>query len=117
MRKPKLLLDENIGFLVIRRLRREKYDVLSVLEEMPGAGDSVVLAKARREKRIVVTLDQDFGGLVFRDLKKHAGIILLRLEHESAENIAQILLSVLKQYGDQLSSKFVVASEDQVRIR
>lgn len=117
MRKPKLLLDENTGSLVVSRLRREKYDVLSVLEEMPGAEDSIVLAKAQQEKRIIVTLDQDFGRLVFRDLKKHRGVILLRLKHESAENIVQVLLNILNQYGDQLSNKFVVASEHQIRIR
>src|SRR3989344_7464281 len=110
MGKPKLLLDENIGLLVARRLRREKYDVLSVLEEMPGAEDSAVLAKAQQKNRIIVTLDQDFGRLIFRDSKKHRGVILLRMKHESADNIAQVLLNVLKQYGDQLSSKFVVAS-------
>lgn len=117
MGELKLLLDENIGFLVVERLRKEKYDVVSILEEMPGAEDSVVLAQARREKRVVVTLDQDFGRLVFRDSKRHAGVILLRLEHESTENITQVLLNTLEQYGNQLSNRFVVASEHQVRIR
>lgn len=117
MGKPKLLLDENIGFLVAERLRKEKYNTVSVLEKMPGVEDSIVLAKAREEERVIVTLDHDFGRLVFRDLKKHAGVILLRLEHESAENIARVLLDTLKQYGNQLANKFVVASEHQVRIR
>ena len=117
MIKPKLLLDENIGKKVASRLRDAGWDVVSILEEAPGIEDPKVLKRAVKEKRIVVTLDQDFGTLIFRDSNKHVGVLLLRLEKESAENLFQTINRVLKQYGKALEKKFTVASESQVRIR
>ena len=117
MAEPKLLLDENIGYAVASRLREAGRDVLSILEESPGLEDVEVLKIAKKEKRIVVTLDRDFGALVFHDSKQHVGVLLLRLEKESAENISRTINNVLNQYGKKLERKFTVASESQVRIR
>lgn len=117
MGKPKLLLDENIGKRVVLALRKSGFDVASILEDMPGSTDVLVLKKARKEKRILVTLDRDFGALVFRDSESHVGVLYLRLQTESAENILFVLRSVLQEYGDKLKKKFAIASERDVRIR
>lgn len=117
MAKPKLLLDENIGGIVADLLRKRGYDVKSVLEDMRGAEDATVLASAVKEKRIVVALDKDFGMLVFRYSEKHLGILFLRLQRESAENIYSVLLNVLSLYSKKLQGKFVTASEYRIRIR
>jgi len=48
--------------------------------------DLNILALAVREKRMVVTMDKDFGELVYRSREPHAGVLLLRLEEaRSAE--------------------------------
>ncbi|MDP2364281.1 MAG: DUF5615 family PIN-like protein, partial [Ignavibacteria bacterium] len=117
MKKPKLLLDENIGHEVISRLREERYDVASVMEDSPGVGDVKILERAKEEGRIVITLDQDFGIIVFRDSNENVGVLLLRLKKESAENIFYVIKNVLDHYSDQLERKFVVASESYIRIR
>ena len=117
MKKPRLLLDENIGKKVALRLRKADWDVASILEESPGAEDSDVLKRARKEKRIIVTLDQDFGALIFRDSNKHVGVLFLRLEKETTENIFQTISRVLRQCGKNLEKKFTVATESQVRMR
>lgn len=117
MKKPKLLLDENIGKRVASHLRKAGWDVDSIIEEAPGIEDSEVLKRAMKEKRIVVTLDHDFGALIFRDSNKHVGVLFLRLEIESAENIFHTINRVLKQYGKNLEKKFTVATESQVRMR
>jgi predicted nuclease of predicted toxin-antitoxin system len=117
MAKPKLLLDENIGKLVTGFLREQGYDVLSILEEFPGIKDKEVLVKAVREDRILVTLDKDFGTLVYHYSRKHVGVILLRLKKESATHISTALLTVLTNYSEQLMGRFITASENQIRIR
>ncbi|MDA1337398.1 MAG: DUF5615 family PIN-like protein [bacterium] len=68
MKRPKLLLDENISIRVAKALRQEGYNVFSIGEEAAGLNDSAVLAIARKEKRIVITLDKDFGALVYQSL-------------------------------------------------
>ena len=59
MSEPRLLLDENISTVVIYDLRKDGYDVVSVLENLRGATDDKVLNEALRENRILVTLDKD----------------------------------------------------------
>lgn len=117
MVKPKLLLDENIGYLAVLNLRKDGYDVASILEESPGATDQEVIRRARSEERIIVTLDKDFGVLVYRDSSKHVGVLLLRIKKESAENISMIISKVLVRYGRKLKRKFTVATETRIRMR
>lgn len=117
MEKLKLLLDENIGKQVATALRWSGYDIASIFEDAPGSTDEDVLKRARKEKRIVVTLDRDFGTLVFRDSESHVGVLFLRLQKESVEDIIFVLDSVLKRYGGKLKKRFTTASETDVRIR
>lgn len=116
-KKLKLLLDENIGVMVAETLRREGYDPVSIVERCAGAPDQEVLGLARKERRILVTLDKDFGMLVYANSRKHRGVILLRLHDESPRRITETLLLVLNQFGNQLVGRFAVASERNIRIR
>ena len=45
------------------------------------------------------------------------GVLLLRLQDDSAANRVRVVKAVLDQYGDLLETTFLVASERQVRIR
>lgn len=117
MSKPKLLLDENIGGIVISSLRETGYDVVSVLETFPGAEDEEVLKKATKENRILVTLDKDFGKLIYLYSQKHVGVIFLRPTRETPENIYSLLLGVLTRYLDEIKGKFITASEGRIRIK
>ncbi len=117
MAKLRLLLDENIGRRVILALRKSGFDVASILEKAPGSTDTVVLKKAQKERRILVTLDRDFGALVFRDSESHVGVLYLRLQKESVKKILFVLESVLQKYGSALKKRFTIASETDVRIR
>ena len=116
MEKPKLLLDENIGRVVAERLRAQDYDVKSVAEEAPGTEDAKVLDWALRERRIVVTLDKDFGHLVFYTAHRHGGVIFLRLKRESAENIFHLLSQILIYHAHELQGKFITATDNEIRL-
>jgi len=62
----KFLLDENIPHSVIRQLREQGHNVLSVKESMRAENDEIILERAQRESRVVVTQDKDFGELAFQ---------------------------------------------------
>lgn len=113
----KLLLDENIGYLVLGELRKRGYDAKSVLESSRGVDDETVLSLASEEGRILITLGRDFGRLVFLKSQRHIGVIFLRLPKETPHDILSILLTVLENYGDKIQNRFVTASESGVRIR
>lgn len=110
-------VDESTGAAVAEYLRSLGYHVLVVAETMPQADDVDILTRATAERRIVITNDKDFGELVFRSGQAHQGILLLRLRDESAANRVRVVKSVLDRYGDRLTGHFVVATENNVRVR
>lgn len=113
--RVKLLLDENIGTLVEVSLHRAGFDTVSVLKTMRGASDADVIKRALAEDRTVVTLDRDFGYLVHREAKSHAGVIFLRLKDESPQNIARILKK-FTQHLPKAKSKFAKVTENSITI-
>jgi predicted nuclease of predicted toxin-antitoxin system len=49
------LANENFPLLSIKILRGAGHDIISVLEDTPGAKDIEVLSRAQRETRIILT--------------------------------------------------------------
>lgn len=117
MEKIKLLLDENIGLKVAEALQQDGYDVISIIKQSPGITDQEVLDRAVKENRIVATLDKDFGRLVYQYPQKHTGVILLRLNDESPQNIIRVLMKALKQYESELNGKFTIVTETKIRLK
>lgn len=77
--------------------------------------DEAIMAKANAEKRILVTVDKDFGEKVYREGFPHSGVILLRLVDERSANKIAVLQRFLNQYVDRLGTAFVVVTESRVR--
>lgn len=113
----KFLVDEDIGKLVTESLRKEGHDVRSAIEDLKGFPDEEILKIAYKEDRILVTLDQDFGRMIYQSQPPHRGVILLRLKKESQEAIIKILEKVIKQIGENLKNKFTIVTEEKIRIR
>jgi predicted nuclease of predicted toxin-antitoxin system len=114
--KPKFIADEGFDKAIVL-LVREDYDVLYILEMMPGISDDVILEKSRDEERILLTLDKDFGELVFRLHHKHSGVILCRLEGLSEEDKCSLVKSTIDKYGNELYDSFTVIQPGNIRIR
>jgi predicted nuclease of predicted toxin-antitoxin system len=113
----KFVVDESTGQSVVDELRRLGHDVFSIQETFPGLDDPPVLNIAINEDRIVITNDKDFGELVYRSGLPHAGVVLFRLQNESAANRVRMARKVIQTCGDKLYHNFVVASESKIRIR
>ncbi len=111
------VVDESTGQSVVDELRQLGHDVIFIHEIFPGLEDSPILDIAVREDRIVITNDKDFGELVYRSGFPHAGVVLFRLQNESAANRVRMMRQVLRSCGDKLKGNFVVASERKIRIR
>lgn len=95
-RRLKYLADENLGIRVPVFLRSLGLDITSIAEDYPGASDIQVLKLANTQDRILITLDKDFGELVYKERLIHPGIIFLRLKDESIKNKMHVLRRVLK---------------------
>jgi len=112
----KFLVDENFPSTAVEKLQAEGHDVLAAREAAPGTPDSVWLARAQQEQRIVISLDKDFGALAFHDMANAAaGVILFRFDHRTstAKRIARIL--AVLQSSHQWQGAFWVVDEFRTR--
>lgn len=82
----KFLVDESVEYPLVFHLRSLGFNVLSVAEEFPSLEDKKVLRMAEKEKRIIISNDKDFGELIFRQRRKHKGVILFRLKKEDVSS-------------------------------
>src|SRR5687767_7730376 len=113
----KFLQDESADFPLAVVLSDLGHDVKAIVTDYPRSiADEEVLAIAAREERILITNDRDFGELIFRQHRQHAGVILFRLGSEPIEEKAAWLAQILNHYPEQLSN-FIVVAENGVRIR
>jgi predicted nuclease of predicted toxin-antitoxin system len=112
-----LLADEGVDRAIVERLRHEGHDVLYVAELSPGITDEDVLRTANDRAALLMTADKDFGELVFRLNRVHAGIVLLRLAGLPAPAAADAVAEAVRAHADELRGSFSVISPGQVRIR
>lgn len=65
---------------------------------------------------MVITMDKDFGELIFNSGLNHNGILLLRLEAANSTEKVQVLKTILENYYDKLNHHFCVYKDGKLRI-
>jgi predicted nuclease of predicted toxin-antitoxin system len=110
-------MDVGVGKKVESYLSKIGYDVLSVRSINPHMRDVDILDLAAKEKRLVVTMDKDFGELVYRSRKVHAGVLLLRLEDATADKKKEVMLEILESFSNEIKDSFSVYSQGKLRVR
>lgn len=66
----RFLADESCDFAVVRALRADGFDVITVAEVLPGGEDEQVIELAIRERRILLAEDKDLGGWFSRPVTR-----------------------------------------------
>lgn len=113
-----LLANENFPVFSIKLLRDAGHNVISVIEETPGAKDEAVLKRAHDENRTVLTFDRDYGELIYRHKSlTPAGIVYFRFNPARPEEPAEILLNALEKGKVSISGRFPVIERDRIRQR
>lgn len=112
----KVLLDSCVWGRAAAEIRSAGHDTIWAGDWPSDPGDDEILARALEEKRILVTLDKDFGELAIVFGKPHCGII--RLVNFGSKQQAMACLQVLMTNGAELEAGAIVtAKPGQVRIR
>jgi predicted nuclease of predicted toxin-antitoxin system len=111
------MLDENVPRGLARSLSQRGHDVLPIPDRLRGSADTKVLAHAARMRRILVTLDTDFGTLTFVTRRPPPpAIVLLRLS--AAELVAHVDAVIAAMESALVAEGvFVVIDRGGVRIR
>ncbi len=84
---------------------------------MPGTPDHQVLQKAHAENVVLITEDKDFGELVYRDKKPHAGVLFLRFDDLDIATKSRVLLEAVALNQDKFPGAYSVLTVDDLRIR
>jgi predicted nuclease of predicted toxin-antitoxin system len=114
----RFLFDQSADFRLIAPLRQLGHDVSAISRDYPHSlADEEVMAIARREQRILVVADRDFGELIFHQGLVHAGVVFFRLPGAPLQTKIDQLNSVLEHHADELArGEFLVVTPGQIRV-
>ena len=112
----RFLADESCDFAVVYALRKAEHNVLAVAEITPRAADSDVIRLARKQRRILLTEDKDFGQLVYASGQKALGVVFLRFPVSARNIIANDIVMLVEKQKEKLFGSFVVVQPGKIRI-
>jgi predicted nuclease of predicted toxin-antitoxin system len=116
-----------IGFLLDANLSPETatylsetlgVDAVRLTGEQARFTDEQVVALAKRESRVIVTFDLDFGEIYHLRERGEIGVIILRLEDQTVESVNRVLARFFARSrgSDELARTLVVLERDRMRI-
>lgn len=113
----KFLIDIGVGKIVEDWLQSEGFCIISVRSLNPAMKDSEILKLAADNACMIITMDKDFGELVYHSAKKHSGILILRLESATGKEKLDVMKEIFTNYIDKIYNHFCVYQKGKLRIR
>ena len=113
----RFLVDVNVGRSVVDWLQGEGHDVSVVRDINPRMDDQDILALSISERRVVLTMDKDFGELVYHSGKGHVGVLLLRMGDARRADKVETVRQIVLHHGDELPGHFCVYRSGRLRVR
>jgi predicted nuclease of predicted toxin-antitoxin system len=111
----RFLVDRCAGAKLARWLRAAGHDVADSGEWSVDPGDAELLRRAAAEDRILITIDHDFGQILFTGGAAHRGLI--RLPDCTAEERIRIVADLLERHLADLEARTVITVRNgRVRI-
>ena len=113
----RLLLDQMLDVGVLRAIQQESMDVTRTSEHgLATADDHAILDLAVREQRTLVTLDEHFGDWTFLRLKRHSGVIRIKVNPTSSSHVLAVLMPFLRTHvAADFRDHFFIVSATRVR--
>lgn len=102
----KFLVDRCAGPQLADWLRNQGHDVLESRQLGPDPGDQALLERANVEDRVLVTIDTDFGELVYLKRFEHAGLV--RLPDVPAPQRIRLMAEVVQRHRRALEARAIV---------
>lgn len=110
--RHRIYLDQMFHFRVAQALSHAGHDAVRASETGHSRADDLqILQKAIADNRILITLDEHFGDWVVLPLKVHPGVIRIRVNPATSDNILNILLPFLDLHSSaQFQNHLVIVS-------
>jgi predicted nuclease of predicted toxin-antitoxin system len=111
----RFLIDRCAGSRIAAYLLEQGHDVFQMSERGPDPGDMAILQRAAEDKRILVTMDKDFGRLIYLENRAHSGII--RLPDVPSLRRVEIMKRILDAHSEHLTEGCIITVRgDRIRI-
>ena len=102
----RFIIDRCAGRRLADWLRDNGHDVLDTRSLGRDPGDRALLELAESENRVLITVDKDFGELIYLHRVSHAGLI--RLPDVRMPQRIEMVEEVIDQYRQMLEERAIV---------
>ncbi|MDE2786557.1 MAG: DUF5615 family PIN-like protein [Chloroflexota bacterium] len=99
-------MDRCAGRRLAEWLRNGGHDALEAQTIGPDPGDQALLELAASENRVLITIDKDFGELIYLHRMPHAGLI--RLPDVRMARRIEIIAEIIDHYSRELEEHAVI---------
>jgi predicted nuclease of predicted toxin-antitoxin system len=115
----KFKIDENLPVKVAILLQKEGHEAKTVQQQqLSGAPDTDIAKVCQQEKRVLLTLDTDFGDIRAYPPEDFFGLIVLRLERQDKQHVSAVLSRITNLFLEEpLEGHLWIVEENRVRIR
>ena len=113
---PIIVADESVDDPIIHAMRAAGWEVWSISEECPSADDAFVLETAADKQAVLLTMDSDFGELVFEQGRRPPyALIFVRNKGLVLSKATKLVLDTL--LGEGLSGHYITLTRNAKRRR
>lgn len=111
--------DENIHPELAGYLRKNGHDALTVWDQgMRGRPDTDLAVVCKAEHRALISLDVGFADIRAYPPEQFAGLVILRLTHQSRRSVLEFFPRVLNLLNSEpLIGQLWIVDEHRVRVR
>lgn len=111
----KFLADLNISPKTVAYLNSLGMDIIRV--DKANAEDGEVVKRAKREERVIITFDKDFGEIYYHFEKGQISVIVLSFKNQRYENVNKVLTTFFaKVKKTDMESRLMIVYEDRYRM-
>ena len=111
----RFITDRCAGRRLAEWLRDNGHDVVEAQTLGPDPGDRALLSLAESENRVMITIDKDFGELIYLDRIPHAGLI--RLPDVRMPQRIALVETIINHHGQALEERAVITVRgDRIRL-
>jgi predicted nuclease of predicted toxin-antitoxin system len=115
----KLKIDENLPAECATLLSNAGFEADTAGDErLAGAEDRVIASRSQEERRVLVTLDLDFGNLRTYPPSQHAGIIVLRPKRQDKRTVLRLMERIVLALANRTPvGELWIVEPDRIRFR
>lgn len=113
----KFVVNVGVGRSIEEWLKSQDFEVVAIGSVNPEMADFEIMQLANLEDGVIITMDKDFGELVFKENNLHKGILLLRLEDAMSEEKLAAIQNIIPEHLENLKNNFSVYQNGKLRTR